>query len=183
MAAAGHRGDAHSRCSRARADGRRRRAPLVDAAKAGDVGGRARELQKKADVNAAALDGSTALHWAVHRDALDVVDLLLAAGANRQGRESLRRDAALAGGHERQREDRGAAAPRRRRSEHRAAGRRNGAHDRRANRRRRGAESADRSQRRRQRARELARPDGADVGGRRKQRRLRSRCSSRPAPT
>ncbi len=33
-------------------------------------------------MNAAASDGSTALHWAVHRDALDVVDLLLAAGAN-----------------------------------------------------------------------------------------------------
>ena len=29
-----------------------------------------------------AVDGSTALHWAVHRDALDVVDLLLGAGAN-----------------------------------------------------------------------------------------------------
>ena len=40
------------------------------------------ELQKKVDVNAASSDGSTALHWAVHRDALDVVDLLLAAGAN-----------------------------------------------------------------------------------------------------
>jgi len=57
-------------------------APLVDAAKAGNVAAVRAELQKKADVNAAALDGSTALHWAVHRDALDVVDLLLAAGAN-----------------------------------------------------------------------------------------------------
>jgi ankyrin repeat protein len=57
-------------------------ATLVDAAKAGDAAAVRAEIQKKADVNAPALDGSTALHWAVHRDALDVVDLLLAAGAN-----------------------------------------------------------------------------------------------------
>ena len=54
----------------------------VDAAKAGHVAAVRAELQKKVDVNAASSDGSTALHWAVHRDALDVVDLLLAAGAN-----------------------------------------------------------------------------------------------------
>ena len=57
-------------------------APLVDAAKSGDVAAVRAALQKKADVNATASDGSTALHWAVHRDALDVVDLLLGAGAN-----------------------------------------------------------------------------------------------------
>jgi ankyrin repeat protein len=57
-------------------------ATLVDAAKTGNVAAVRAELQKKVDVNAAASDGSTALHWAVHRDALDVVDLLLAAGAN-----------------------------------------------------------------------------------------------------
>ena len=57
-------------------------AALVDAAKAGNVAAVRAELQKKVDVNAASSDGSTALHWAVHRDALDVVDLLLAAGAN-----------------------------------------------------------------------------------------------------
>ena len=56
--------------------------PLVDAAKSGNAAAVRAELQKKADVNAAAVDGSTALHWAVHRDALDVVDLLLGAGAN-----------------------------------------------------------------------------------------------------
>src|SRR5688500_12111941 len=57
-------------------------APLVDAAKAGNVAAVRSELQKKADVNAPAVDGSTALHWAVHNNALDSVDLLLGAGAN-----------------------------------------------------------------------------------------------------
>ena len=45
--------------------------------------GRARCSSKHADVNAAEADGTTALHWAVHRDDLETVDLLLAAGANR----------------------------------------------------------------------------------------------------
>jgi ankyrin repeat protein len=60
-------------------------APLVVAAKAGDVAAVGAELQKRPGidvVNAAAVDGSTALHFAVHRDALDIVDLLLGAGAN-----------------------------------------------------------------------------------------------------
>src|SRR5688572_27041584 len=56
--------------------------PLVDAAKSGNVAAVRSELQKKADVNAPAVDGSTALHWAVHNNALDIVDLLLGAGAN-----------------------------------------------------------------------------------------------------
>jgi ankyrin repeat protein len=57
-------------------------ATLVDAARAGDVAAVRAAIQNKADVNATASDGSTALHWAVHKDALDVVDLLLGAGAN-----------------------------------------------------------------------------------------------------
>ena len=56
--------------------------PLVDAAKAGNVAAVRAELQKKSDVNTPAVDGSTALHWAVHNNAVDIVDLLLAAGAN-----------------------------------------------------------------------------------------------------
>ena len=36
-------------------------------------------IQKKADVNAAEADGSTALHWAVYRDDLESTDLLLSA--------------------------------------------------------------------------------------------------------
>jgi len=39
-------------------------------------------LQRKADVNAAQVDGSTALHWAVYHDNGQAADLLLAAGAN-----------------------------------------------------------------------------------------------------
>src|SRR5262245_36264469 len=39
-------------------------------------------LQKKADVNAAQVDGSTAMHWAVYRNDVETADLLLAAGAN-----------------------------------------------------------------------------------------------------
>ena len=38
-------------------------------------------IQKKADVNAAEPDGSTALHWASYRDDLESADLLLRAGA------------------------------------------------------------------------------------------------------
>ncbi len=39
-------------------------------------------LQQKADVNAPQSDGATALHWAVHFDDLEMVQLLIVAGAN-----------------------------------------------------------------------------------------------------
>lgn len=39
-------------------------------------------LQRKADVNAPQIDGTTALHWAVRADDLDLADMLLKAGAN-----------------------------------------------------------------------------------------------------
>src|SRR5580700_5694058 len=39
-------------------------------------------LQRKADVNAPQIDGTTALHWAVRLDDLDTVDMLIRAGAN-----------------------------------------------------------------------------------------------------
>ena len=39
-------------------------------------------LQKKADVNAAQIDGTTALHWAVRADDLETAELLIHAGAN-----------------------------------------------------------------------------------------------------
>jgi len=39
-------------------------------------------LQRKADVNAPQLDGTTALHWAVRLDDLDTADMLIRAGAN-----------------------------------------------------------------------------------------------------
>ncbi|MEP7304414.1 MAG: ankyrin repeat domain-containing protein [Acidobacteriota bacterium] len=39
-------------------------------------------LQRKADVNAAQIDGTTALHWAVRLDDLETAQLLIRAGAN-----------------------------------------------------------------------------------------------------
>jgi ankyrin repeat protein len=56
--------------------------PLIDAVKKVDSAAVRQLIQKKADVNVAGLDGATALHWAVHRDALEIVDELLRAGAN-----------------------------------------------------------------------------------------------------
>ena len=48
----------------------------------GDTAAVRRLLQQKADVNAAQVDGATALHWAVYRDDLEGADLLISAGAN-----------------------------------------------------------------------------------------------------
>ncbi len=57
------------------------RVPLVEAAKSGDKDALKSLLQKKADVNAADPDGTTALHWASYRDDLESADLLIRAGA------------------------------------------------------------------------------------------------------
>ncbi len=54
---------------------------LVDAAKSGDLAAVRSLLKGGADPNAAAPDGSTAVHWAVHRDHLEMLNALLAAGA------------------------------------------------------------------------------------------------------
>jgi ankyrin repeat protein len=62
--------------------GAARDVPLIDAVKKGDTAGTRTLLQKKADVNATELDGSTALHWAVHRDSVELVDQLIRAGAD-----------------------------------------------------------------------------------------------------
>src|SRR5580700_9929609 len=58
-------------------------AALVDAAKKADQQA-VRSLLKNqtTDVNTPSADGTTALHWAVNRGDLDMVDLLLASGAN-----------------------------------------------------------------------------------------------------
>ena len=62
---------------------------VADAIMRGDLAAARVLVQKGADVNAAQRDGATALHWAVYRDSLDAVDLLLRAGAkaaaNREG--------------------------------------------------------------------------------------------------
>ena len=57
------------------------RPPVVAAAKEGDQPALRLLLQKKANVNAAEPDGSTALHWAAYRDDLEITGLLLRAGA------------------------------------------------------------------------------------------------------
>ena len=57
------------------------RPPLIDAVKHGDHVALRSLLQKKADVNAAEPDGSTALHWAAYQSDGEAADLLLRAGA------------------------------------------------------------------------------------------------------
>ena len=56
--------------------------PLVDAVKAGDKAAALALIEKRADVNAPEPDGTTALHWAVHHNDLDLVQRLIRAGAN-----------------------------------------------------------------------------------------------------
>ena len=61
----------------------KRDVPLIDAVRAGDVDAvRALVAEQSADLNGTAADGATALHWAVHRDDLALVDLLIGAGAD-----------------------------------------------------------------------------------------------------
>jgi len=55
---------------------------LVTAAKNGDRATVTSLLQQKLDVNAPEADGTTALHWAVRSDDLDLADRLIKAGAN-----------------------------------------------------------------------------------------------------
>jgi ankyrin repeat protein len=55
--------------------------PVADAVMKGDRALLRTLLQQNADVNAAQVDGATALHWAVSRDALDATNRLLRAGA------------------------------------------------------------------------------------------------------
>ena len=56
--------------------------PLIDAVKHADHAALRALLAKKVDVNTAAADGTTALHWASHRDDLESAQLLIRAGAN-----------------------------------------------------------------------------------------------------
>jgi ankyrin repeat protein len=55
---------------------------VADAAMRGDSVALRGLLQKRVNVNAAQVDGTTALHWAVYRSDLDAVNLLIAAGAD-----------------------------------------------------------------------------------------------------
>ena len=63
---------------------------VADAVQKGDNAALRALLVVKTDVNAAQVDGTTALHWAVYRNEATVVDQLLKAGAkvgakNREG--------------------------------------------------------------------------------------------------
>jgi len=63
---------------------------VADAAMRGDRDRVRTLLQRKADVNAPQVDGTTALHWAVRADDVDMADLVIRAGAkvsaaNREG--------------------------------------------------------------------------------------------------
>jgi ankyrin repeat protein len=55
---------------------------VADAAMHGDKSRVRGLLEKNADVNAPQIDGTTALHWAVRANDLDLMDLLIGAGAN-----------------------------------------------------------------------------------------------------
>jgi ankyrin len=57
------------------------RSAVADAAMKGDANAVAALLTQKADVNAPQADGATAVHWAVYRDDLPMLDRLIAAGA------------------------------------------------------------------------------------------------------
>jgi ankyrin repeat protein len=54
---------------------------IADAAMHGDKAAVRALLERKADVNAAQIDGSTALHWAIQSNDVDMAELLLGAGA------------------------------------------------------------------------------------------------------
>ena len=56
-------------------------APLIDAVRAGDTAAVRTLLADGVSVQTAETDGTTALHWAVHHERLEIAGLLLAAGA------------------------------------------------------------------------------------------------------
>jgi ankyrin repeat protein len=55
---------------------------LIDAARRNDAAAVSGELQRGADANSRAADGTTALHWAVYNDDADLVARLIEAGAD-----------------------------------------------------------------------------------------------------
>ena len=59
-----------------------REAPLIEAVKKGDTAALDALLRQQVDVNQPALDGATALHWAVYREDVGTVERLIGAGAN-----------------------------------------------------------------------------------------------------
>ena len=70
-------------------------APLVEAARRGDIAQVRAMLGRKVDANTLSVDGGTALHFAVQREDAPMVDLLLRSGANAKAVKSLWCHAAL----------------------------------------------------------------------------------------
>jgi ankyrin repeat protein len=62
--------------------------PLVDAVKSGDRTAALAMIEKRVDVNTPEADGTTALHWAIHQNDLDLADRLIRAGANVKAKNS-----------------------------------------------------------------------------------------------
>jgi ankyrin repeat protein len=60
--------------------------PLIEAVKAVDAAAVRSLLQKRADVNVAEPDGSTALYWAAEKNQVEIAQLLIGAGANASAR-------------------------------------------------------------------------------------------------
>ncbi len=63
------------------AEAAERAVPLIDAIKARDATAVRTLIQGRSDVNVAEVDGTTALHWAAHRDEVAIARLLIDAGA------------------------------------------------------------------------------------------------------
>jgi ankyrin repeat protein len=59
--------------------------PLIEAVRNGDIPSVRSLLAQRVDVNVPDVDGTTALHWAVHHDDAQTVDLLIRAGATVAG--------------------------------------------------------------------------------------------------
>ena len=78
-------------------------AAWCEAVRDGDAAAVRALLERKADVNAPEVDGTTALHWAVRADDAETVALLIRAGREGERGEPLRRDAASLAARQRQR--------------------------------------------------------------------------------
>ena len=74
---------------------------VADAAMRGDREAVRAALARKADVNAAQVDGTTALHWAVELDDVELAELLLTAGAGVSARTRDRKSTRLNSSHSR----------------------------------------------------------------------------------
>src|SRR5688500_1826816 len=55
---------------------------LVQAVQSGNKAGALKLIDQRVDVNTPSADGTTALHWAVYQNDIELVDRLIKAGAN-----------------------------------------------------------------------------------------------------